>query len=106
MAKRLHRYGLLAELYCPFCRTPHIDRDGWALRPHCRHLCAGCGRVWREEGSAAIGASEDLIRSLNSSAKAIAILVTSEGPWSQAEQAQLWRLEDRHRALIEGTYLE
>ena len=29
---------------CPRCGTSHLDRDWFAVHPHKRHLCHGCGR--------------------------------------------------------------
>lgn len=29
---------------CPRCGTSHLDRDWFAVHPHRRHLCHGCGR--------------------------------------------------------------
>jgi transposase-like protein len=29
---------------CTFCRFPHLDRDWFAVHPHRRHQCHGCGR--------------------------------------------------------------
>jgi hypothetical protein len=34
------------NLRCETCHAQHVDRGEWALRPHKRHLCAHCGRVW------------------------------------------------------------
>lgn len=34
-------------LYCPECRTQHIDLGEWATRPHKKHLCSECGFEWQ-----------------------------------------------------------
>lgn len=31
-------------VYCSLCGFPHLDRDWFAVHPHRRHLCHGCGR--------------------------------------------------------------
>ncbi len=36
-------------LYCPHCSARHIDRGEWSTRPHHKHLCASCGKLWRVE---------------------------------------------------------
>ena len=33
---------------CTFCRYPHLDRDWFSVHPHRRHLCAGCGKYFRD----------------------------------------------------------
>ena len=33
-------------MVCPFCRGRHVDRGIWRRRPHKRHLCERCGRVF------------------------------------------------------------
>jgi hypothetical protein len=37
---------------CTHCGWPHLDKDWFAVHPHRRHLCAGCGRHFhaRETG--------------------------------------------------------
>ena len=34
---------------CTFCRYPHLDRDWFSVHPHRRHLCAGCGKYFRDD---------------------------------------------------------
>ena len=41
-------------LACTFCEYPHLDRDWFSVHPHRRHLCAGCGRYFRD-GEVAVG---------------------------------------------------
>ena len=33
---------------CTLCGYPHLDKDWFAVHPHQRHLCAGCGRTFRD----------------------------------------------------------
>lgn len=33
---------------CTHCEWPHLDRDWFSVHPHRRHLCAGCGRHFRD----------------------------------------------------------
>jgi len=33
---------------CTFCRSPHLDKDWFSVHPHRRHLCAGCGKYFRD----------------------------------------------------------
>ena len=35
------------HIICSYCSYPHLDRDGFSVRPHRRHLCAGCGKYFR-----------------------------------------------------------
>ena len=39
-----HLSEAVESLLCPYCATPHFDRDTWAYRPHKMHLCFGCKR--------------------------------------------------------------
>jgi hypothetical protein len=39
-------------LHCPKCQLQHIDQleasgVDWRTRPHKKHLCAGCGHIWK-----------------------------------------------------------
>jgi hypothetical protein len=40
-----------ANIRCPYCDTRHIDIDEWATRPHHKHKCAACERLFRFEGT-------------------------------------------------------
>lgn len=41
-------FGFNVEyLECEHCRYPHLDRELFSVHPHQRHLCAGCGRIFR-----------------------------------------------------------
>ena len=33
---------------CTRCRYPHLDKDWFSVHPHQSHLCAGCGRTFRD----------------------------------------------------------
>lgn len=33
---------------CSLCGEPHLDKDWFSVHPHRRHLCAGCGRHFRD----------------------------------------------------------
>ena len=33
---------------CELCGFPHLDKDWFSLHPHRRHLCAGCGKQFRD----------------------------------------------------------
>jgi DNA-directed RNA polymerase subunit RPC12/RpoP len=33
---------------CTYCGYPHLDKDWFSIHPHRRHLCAGCGRNFRD----------------------------------------------------------
>jgi hypothetical protein len=39
---------------CNLCAYPHLDKDWFSVHAHKRHLCAGCGREFRDN-EAAIG---------------------------------------------------
>lgn len=36
---------------CAFCGYSHLDKDWFSIHPHRRHLCAGCGRNFRDDTS-------------------------------------------------------
>jgi transposase-like protein len=38
----------LRDIDCPYCGAPHLDADRFAIHPHQRHLCEGCGRDFLE----------------------------------------------------------
>lgn len=40
-------YTIPMILFCPLCRTRHIDEDKFAEVAHHTHACQGCGFVWR-----------------------------------------------------------
>ena len=33
---------------CTHCGWPHLDKDWFSVHPHHRHLCAGCGKHFRD----------------------------------------------------------
>jgi hypothetical protein len=38
----------MSYVRCTHCSWPHLDKDFFSVHPHHRHLCAGCGRHFRE----------------------------------------------------------
>jgi hypothetical protein len=38
----------MSEITCTYCGYSHLDRDWFSIHPHRRHLCAGCGRYFRD----------------------------------------------------------
>lgn len=36
------------QVLCTFCRYSHLDKDWFSVHPHRRHLCAGCGKYFRD----------------------------------------------------------
>lgn len=34
---------------CTFCNFPHLDKDWFSVHNHRTHLCAGCGRLFRDD---------------------------------------------------------
>jgi hypothetical protein len=40
-----------AVIFCPYCGARHVDKDEWQTRPHHKHLCAGCGKLFRYQGA-------------------------------------------------------
>lgn len=40
-----------AHIRCPWCATRHLDVGEWETRPHHKHLCAACKRLFRVEGA-------------------------------------------------------
>ena len=39
----------MREIRCPLCGFSHLDKDWFSVHPHQRHLCAGCGRHFRDD---------------------------------------------------------
>jgi hypothetical protein len=39
----------IVTLFCPFCETPHLDSDWFAVKPHRVHLCHGCNQLFRKD---------------------------------------------------------
>lgn len=64
---------------CPFCSFPHLDKDWFSVHPHRRHLCAGCGRHFRDAQRsignpiAAVGATFPRARPIQPAKKVIKI---------------------------------
>ena len=38
----------ITDVSCTYCGESHLDRDYFSVHPHQRHLCAGCGRHFRD----------------------------------------------------------
>ena len=38
----------MRQVICTYCEYPHLDRDWFSVHPHRSHLCAGCGRHFRD----------------------------------------------------------
>lgn len=49
---------------CSYCKYPHLDKDWFSLHSHQRHLCAGCGKNFRDMekgiGNPIVGIQESL----------------------------------------------
>lgn len=44
-----HVFGFdTAVVICPRCGNLHLDKDWFAVHPHKKHLCEGCGRTFSE----------------------------------------------------------
>jgi hypothetical protein len=50
---------------CTLCGHPHLDKDWFSLHAHRRHLCAGCGQLFRDDevaiGNPAIKAQQTFV---------------------------------------------
>lgn len=42
----------MKHVECTYCRYPHLDKDWFSVHAHRRHLCAGCGRHFRDTDTA------------------------------------------------------
>ena len=42
----------MRHVICSYCGYPHLDRDWFSTHPHRRHLCAACGRHFRDDRTA------------------------------------------------------
>jgi hypothetical protein len=38
----------VSDVRCVLCGYPHLDKDWFSIHPHKRHLCAGCGKNFRD----------------------------------------------------------
>ena len=38
----------MRDVRCAYCGYPHLDKDWFSIHPHRRHLCAGCGKNFRD----------------------------------------------------------
>lgn len=39
----------MRQVHCSHCGEPHLDKDWFSVHPHQRHLCAACGRTFRDD---------------------------------------------------------
>jgi hypothetical protein len=37
------------EVICTYCTASHLDKDWFSVHPHRRHLCAACGKHFRDD---------------------------------------------------------
>lgn len=40
----------MKQVRCTYCGYAHLDRDWFSVHPHSRHLCAGCGKHFKDTG--------------------------------------------------------
>jgi hypothetical protein len=38
----------MRDVRCTYCGYPHLDKDWFSIHPHRRHLCAACGKNFRD----------------------------------------------------------
>ncbi len=38
-----------AIIHCPYCHFRHVDAGEWKTRPHHKHLCLNCQKLFRIE---------------------------------------------------------
>jgi hypothetical protein len=50
---------LALVLFCPSCRTRHVDRGEWATRRHRTHRCDACGHEWQPADVASVGVADE-----------------------------------------------
>ena len=55
MMKSLNPPPVPLLLWCPECKTRHVDIGEFATRRHHSHACQKCGLVWRPSVQATIG---------------------------------------------------
>jgi transposase-like protein len=51
MVSTVFGYGM-KHVVCTYCGYSHLDKDWFSLHAHRRHLCAGCGRHFRDNETA------------------------------------------------------
>jgi len=39
----------MRQVLCSHCGEPHLDKDWFSVHPHQRHLCAACGKTFRDD---------------------------------------------------------
>jgi hypothetical protein len=42
----------MRNVLCTYCGDAHLDKDWFSVHPHARHLCAGCGKHFRDTQTA------------------------------------------------------
>jgi hypothetical protein len=47
MVSSVFGFGM-RDIRCTYCGYPHLDKDWFSIHPHRRHLCAGCGKNFRD----------------------------------------------------------
>jgi hypothetical protein len=47
MVSSVFEFGM-RDVRCTYCGHPHLDKDWFSIHPHRRHLCAGCGKNFRD----------------------------------------------------------
>jgi hypothetical protein len=47
MVSSVFGFGM-RDVRCTYCGYPHLDKDWFSIHPHGRHLCAGCGKNFRD----------------------------------------------------------
>lgn len=55
----------MKEIKCNYCGYLHLDQDWFSVRPHRRHLCAACGKYFRDADVAIGNPICSLRRALN-----------------------------------------
>jgi len=68
-------FGIAPQIViCTFCGTSHLDKDWFSVHPHTSHLCAACGRTFRDNKP-----------SVGNPAASAALLQSSRIPGKQAK---------------------
>lgn len=47
MVSSVFGFGM-RDVRCTYCGYPHLDKDWFSVHPHRSHLCAGCGKNFRD----------------------------------------------------------
>lgn len=59
----------IRTLHCSFCGEAHLDSGYFAVKPHRRHLCHGCGHYFNDTGKAVSNPIASLQHSLRAGSK-------------------------------------